>query len=117
MIAAAVWLLTAVVAAGSALGAWHLREGAAPPPKIAGILHGIAGAAGVVVLILALQGPPRGLATGVSAFGPVSGVLFVLALLTGLAILALRREGLVIAIHAGIAITAYVLLLAWDSLG
>lgn len=117
MIAAAVWLLTAVVAAGSGLAAWHMRDGASRPPRISGIAHGIAGAAGLALLIVALQGPPRGVATGVSAFGPASAVLFGVALLTGLAVLVLRRKAVPIAIHAGVAITGYVLLLAWASLG
>jgi hypothetical protein len=44
-------------------------------------------------------------------------VLFGAAVLTGIVMLLLRRQGVVMAIHAGIAITAYVLLLAWSSLG
>jgi hypothetical protein len=44
-------------------------------------------------------------------------VLLAGAVLTGIVMLALRRNGAVMAIHAGIAITAYVLLLAWSSLG
>jgi hypothetical protein len=42
--------------------------------------------------------------------------LFAGAILAGL-ILLFRRNGTVMAIHAGIAITGYVLLLAWYSLG
>jgi hypothetical protein len=42
--------------------------------------------------------------------------LFAGALLTG-GVLLLRRKGAVMAIHAGIAIIGYVLLLAWNSLG
>jgi hypothetical protein len=44
-------------------------------------------------------------------------VLFSAALLSGLGLLLLRRKGVVMAVHAGIAITGYVLLLAWNSLG
>jgi hypothetical protein len=115
----AVWVLTVAVAAGSVLALWHLRaaEGATRPPLAAGVAHGVVGAAGLAALLLALQGAPRGVAAGVGSFGTVSAVLFVVALLTGLLMLLLRRKGVVMAIHAGIAITGYVLLLAWNSLG
>ena len=94
---------------------FHLQ--AARPPLAAGIAHGLAGAAGLVALLFALRGPPRGVAAGVGSFGTVSAVLFAVALLTGIILLLLRRRGVVIAIHAGIAITGYVLLLAWNALG
>ena len=114
----AFWVLTLAVAAGTVLALWHLRatDGASRPPLAAGIAHGIVGAAGMAILLLALQGPARGVAAGVGSFGAVSAVLFAGALLTGV-ILLLRRKGTVMAIHAGIAITGYVLLLAWSSLG
>lgn len=83
---------------------------------MAGIAHGTVGAAGLAVLLLALRGPARGVDAGVGSFGIVSAVLFAAALLTGIVLLTLRRKGLVMAIHAGIAITGYVLLLAWSSL-
>jgi hypothetical protein len=111
-----VWVLTLAVAAGSALALWHLR-GTSRPPRVAGIAHGVVGAAGLVVLLLALRGPARGVAAGVGSFGTVAAVLFGGALLTGGVLLLLRRRGVVMAIHAGIAITGYVLLLAWNSLG
>jgi hypothetical protein len=95
---------------------WHLRGGSRPP-LVAAIVHGLVGAAGLVVLVFALQGPPRGIATGVGSFGTVSAALFAAALLAGIVLLMLRRKGIVMAIHAGIAITGYVLLLAWNSLG
>ena len=115
----AVWVLTVAVAAGSVLALWHLRaaDGATRPPVAAGIGHGVVGAAGLAVLLLALQGPARGVGAGVGSFGTVSAVLFVAALLTGFVMLLLRRNGVVMAIHAGVAITGYVLLLAWNSLG
>jgi len=100
------------------LALWHLRatDGTPRPPIAAGIAHGAVGVAGLAILLLALQGPPRGVAAGVGAFGAVSAVLFAGALLTG-GVLLLRRKGAVMAIHAGVAITGYVLLLAWHSLG
>jgi hypothetical protein len=84
---------------------------------VAGIAHGVVGAVGFVVLLFALRGPARGVATGVGSFGTVSAVLLGGAVLTGIALLLLHRKGVVMAVHAGIAITGYVLLLAWDSLG
>jgi hypothetical protein len=87
------------------------------PPLAAGIAHGTVGAAGLLVLLLSLRGPPRGVDTGVGSFGTIAAILFAAALLTGAALLFLRRKGTVMAIHAGLAITGFVLLLAWDSLG
>ena len=119
MVSAAVWILTLAVIAGTVLALLHLRvtDGAGRPPLVAGIAHGIVGAAGLAALLLALQGPPRGADTGVGSFGTMAAVLFAGALLTGVAILLLRRKAIVMAIHAGIAITGYVLLLAWNALG
>lgn len=119
MVSAAVWVLTLAVAAGTGLALWHLRatDDAGRPPLGVGIGHGVVGAAGLVVLLLALRGPVRGVAAGVGSFGTLSAVLIGGALLTGAALLLLKRKGAVMAIHAGIAICGYVLLLAWNSLG
>jgi hypothetical protein len=53
----------------------------------------------------------------VASFGTTSAALFAGAVLTGIVMLRLRRKAIVMAIHAGIAITGYVLLLAWYALG
>jgi hypothetical protein len=94
-----------------------VTEGASRPPLIAGIAHGVVGAAGLAILLLALRGPARGVGAGVGSFGTIAAVLFAAALLSGVGLLLLYRKGIVIAIHAGIAISGYVLLLAWSSLG
>jgi hypothetical protein len=119
MLSLAVWLLTAAAAAGACLALWHLRvaEGVRPPPLVAGILHGVIGAAGLAALLLTLRGPPRGVDTGVGSFGTVAAVLFAAAIITGVGVVLLRRRQLIMAIHASIAITGYALLLAWNSLG
>ena len=119
MVSAAVWILTLAVAAGTVLGLWHLRadEAVPRPPLAAGLAHGIIGTIGLAALLWALRGPPRGVDTGVASFGPTAAVLFSAALVTGIALLLLRRKSIVMAIHAGIAIAGYVLLLAWNSLG
>lgn len=113
--------MTLAVAFGAALGLWHLRatEGTSRPPVSVGIVHGLIGAAGLVVLLLSLRGPPRGVAAGAESFGKVAAVIFGAALLTGLAVLLRRRKvpAVTMAIHSGLAITAYVLLLAWDIVG
>ena len=116
MVSVAFWILTLAVVAGSGLALWHLR-GLSRPPLAAGGAHAVVGAAGLGVLLLALRGPARGVAVGVGSFGTVAAVLFAGALLTGIVLLLWHRKGIVMAVHAGIAITGYVLLLAWVSLG
>ncbi len=100
---------------------WHLRatDAASRPPAAAGIAHGVIGAAGLVVLVLALRGPPRGVAAGAGSFGATAAWLFVAALLSGAVFYVRRRKNaaIVLAIHAGVAITGYALLLAWDAVG
>lgn len=115
----AVWILAVAVGVGTILALWHLRatELASRPPLAAGIAHGIVGTVGLIVLVWASRGPPRGADAGVASFGVVSAWLFFAAVVTGAATLALRRKPVMMAIHAGIAITGFVLLLAWNSLG
>jgi len=88
-----------------------------------GAAHGIAGAAGVVLLLVALRGPPRGVATGSSSFGQEAAVLLVMALLAGLAIVVLGRQQTsertvtgTMVVHALLAVTGYVLWVAYASL-
>lgn len=80
-------------------------------PAVA-VIHGVLGAAGLTLLVLALQGPRRGDAMGVGSFGTAAAVLFGI----GIFIPLLRGpRGLVIATHASVAITAFVIFLAWAS--
>jgi hypothetical protein len=118
LITVAVWVLTCAVAAGTLLALLHLRatDKASLPPRVAGLAHGLVGATGLGFLLLALTGAARGIDAGVGSFGAISAGLFAGAILTG-SLLLFRRNGIVMAIHAGIAITGYVLLLAWNSLG
>ncbi len=86
-----------------------------------GIVHGVAGAAGLGLLVVVLQGPRHGDKTGVGSFGAVAAVLFGLALAIGPFVPLLMKRtprfaGLLIAAHATVAITAFVLFLAWTSL-
>jgi hypothetical protein len=122
LVFAAVLLMTVAVGFGSGLALWHLRAADDPtarPPVSLGIVHGLIGACGLVVLLLALRGPPRAAAAGAGSFGEIATLLFAAAIATGLVILVLRRKrpAVTMAIHAGLAITGYMLLLAWYSLG
>jgi hypothetical protein len=122
LVAVAVWILTAAAAAGTLLAFWHLRatDTATRPSFAAGLAHGVVGTAGLGALLLSLRGPVRGVAAGVGSFGTMSAVLLAAAVLTGVFMLLLlprRRKTIVMAIHGGLAVTGYVLLLAWNALG
>jgi hypothetical protein len=116
LVSVAFWVLTLAVLAGSGLALWHLR-GISRPPLAVGVAHAVVGAAGLGMLLLALRGPAHGVAVGVGSFGVVSAWLLGGALLTGVVLLLRQRRGPVMAIHAGVAITGYVLLMAWVSVG
>jgi hypothetical protein len=112
------FVLTVAVALGITLALRYLRNGRL---SAIGIVHGLTGAAGLVSLVLALRGPRHGDAMGVGSFGAVAAMLLGLALALGPFIPFLHRRtprvtGLTIAAHAGLAITAFVLFLAWASL-
>ena len=118
MLTAAFYLLTLAVAAGTILALLHLR-GHLRPPLVAGFSHAAFGVVGLVLLLPVALGPPRGTAAGAAPFGPISAGFMVAALLTGIVVLLRRHNGraVVMAIHAGIAISGYVMLLAWYSVG
>ncbi|MDA8049651.1 MAG: hypothetical protein M0002_06545 [Rhodospirillales bacterium] len=110
-------ILFVAVALGTVLALLHLRPGRRPPPWQLGALHGLIAAAGLAALFLSLGGPPRGLTNGTAPFGEFAATLLVLALLAGLGILAMlytaRRPGLLIAVHAALAVTGFVILAAY----
>ena len=121
MLIAALAAMVVAVCLGLWLSALYLiRE---EPPKgipIVGMIHGTAGAAAVVLLYLALQGPPRGVHTGGGTFGWISFVFMAMTLAGGVTILTLHlvRRGaptLLIAAHALLGITGGVMLSAWWS--
>jgi hypothetical protein len=101
------------------LGSLYLvREEPPSGVPLIGMLHGSAGAAAVVLLFLALRGPPRGVHTGAGGFGWTAFWLMALALAGGVTILSLhlRRRGaptLLIAMHGMLGIAGGVLLSAW----
>lgn len=82
------------------------------------LLHAMVGAAAVLTVVLALDGPARGVRSGAGGFGLAAAWLLAGALALGVAIALSRRPppGLALAAHAGLAITAVTLLLAWTSL-
>ncbi|MEO9190029.1 MAG: hypothetical protein ABI224_08500 [Acetobacteraceae bacterium] len=88
-------------------------------PRLAGPLHGILGACGLVLLLIALRGPARGVAYGAGGFGTMAAILLGCAILAGLLVLRARlrtRDPMVaIGIHATLAIFGLVLLAAYAS--
>jgi hypothetical protein len=116
--------LSGAIVLGIGLALWHLRGGdgrRAPSPWI-GWVHGTLGITGLVGLGLMLSGPARGVAMGVGSFGSAAAVMLAVAVVLGLAIPSLARRNplgaaVTIVVHAGLAITAYVLFLAWISVG
>jgi hypothetical protein len=119
MLIAAFAVLGVAVLLGSALAILHLREDAvAAPPWPLAALHGLAAVLGFGGLLLALQGSPRGAAMGTAAFGAIAAVLLALALLFGIAILAVRRRGrrragALIGVHATLAVMGFVVLFVY----
>ena len=76
------------------------------------------GIGGLLCLVLALRGPPRGIAQGTASFGAIAATLFALAALVGGAILAThlrnrRRAGALIGVHAAFAVSGFVVLAAY----
>lgn len=108
------------MALGVTLALLYLR-GTTPRRPIVGFIHGAVGVVGFGLLISALQGPRRGDAMGVGSFGIFAAVLFGIALTVApliplLANRSARVAGVIIATHASLAITAFVLFLAWASI-
>jgi hypothetical protein len=116
MLIAAFAILAVAVLLGSMLAVMHLRtDGAVAPPWKLAALHGVAAVAGLGCLALALRGPLRGLAQGTAAFGMIAAALLVPAVLLGAGFLVARLRqrrlpGLLIGIHATLAVSGFVIL-------
>lgn len=123
MLSVATIVLGVAVILGAALAVLAMREGAVgPPPVSLAALHGVLAVAGFGLLAAALQGPTRGLRTGTSSFGETALVILALAGLLGFGILRLhlrrrRLPGLLIGVHATLAVTGFVVLLAYVMVG
>jgi hypothetical protein len=103
----------------SLLAILHLRtdEGATPPWWLS-VLHGLLAIFGLCCLALALRGPTRGLDHGTASFGMVATVLIVLAALAGVGLFVARAfkkriTGVMIGVHATLAVSGFVVLLAY----
>jgi hypothetical protein len=123
MLVAAFVILTAVVLLGAGLAGLHLRtEGRAVAPWSLAALHGLLAIGGLSCLALALRGPPRGLDQGTASFGIISVTLITLAALVGVGLLAAhvfkrRVPGIMIGIHATLAVSGFVVLAAYVFVG
>jgi hypothetical protein len=108
----AFWVLGGAVLLGGALALPYLRSGVRRLPWQVRFLHGGLGAAGLALLLLVLY---RGLppsTMGTTGFGQAAAVLFWVALVVGLssALFRVRPAGVVVALHAGLAIAGFVVL-------
>jgi hypothetical protein len=119
MLVSAFIILGIAVLVGSLLAVLHLRtdEGAMPPMWLAA-LHGLLAIFGLSCLALALRGPTRGLDQGTASFGLVATALIGLAALAGGRLLVARAfrkriTGGMIGIHATLAVSGFVVLLAY----
>jgi hypothetical protein len=118
-------LIAAAALLGSILALLHLRSAVRTPrrtpPWPFGALHGAIGASGLATLLVAVRGPPRGVAFGVGPFGIFAATLLAFALLAGFLLLGAlrlgRRSGLLIAVHGALAVSGLVILTAYTLLG
>jgi len=99
---------------GAAMALIVLRR-VRPPPRTLAAAHGLAALAGYAALLLALEGPPRGVATGTQSFGIVAAILLFLAALLGATTFlrhgrARRLPGFWAGAHAVVAVAGFVIL-------
>ena len=119
MLNAAFYILSAAAALGALLAVLHFaKAGTALPPWPLAALHALLALGGFALLLLALQGPPRGAGQGTASFGVIAAALFVVAALFGGGLLAgrLRRRPpgtTLIGIHATLAVAGFVILMTY----
>ena len=119
MLVAAFTILSVVVFLGSVLAHLHSQTGNRTEwhwPLAT--LHGLFAVAGLECLVLALVRSPRGLDQGNASFGIGAAALIVLAALVGLSFLVTpvlkgRHAGILIGIHATLAVSGFVVLAAY----
>jgi len=119
MLNAAFYLLAVAVVLGALLAVMHFaKAGKGLPPWPLAALHALLALGGFALLLLALQGPPRGASQGTASFGIIAAALFALAALVAGGLLAgrLRQRPpgtTLIGIHATLAIAGFVILMAY----
>ena len=119
MLNAAFYILLVAVVIGALLAVLHFaKPGEALPPWPLAALHAVFALGGFGLLLLALQGPPRGAGQGTASFGAIAAALFVVAAMFGGGLLAgrLRRRPpgtTLIGLHAMLAVTGFVILMAY----
>ena len=112
----ALWLLGIAAVIGSGLAIQFLRGPAAARPNwLAPLVHGAFGAGGLAVLFVALSHGPPPSAMGTAGFGMAAALLLSLALALGLFVgyATFRRRrpaGLLVAVHASLAVAGFVAL-------
>jgi hypothetical protein len=118
----AFWIVTLAVAMGASLAVLFLRP-VWPRSAWLAAIHGLVGTGGLALLVLALNTPDaRADALGVGAFAKFAAVAIGGAWMLGLGLAfwrfrAPRGRGLLIAVHASLAVFGYVLFMAYRSLG
>jgi hypothetical protein len=117
MLVSAFVILGIAVLIGCLLAILRTNEAAMPPWWLAA-LHGLLAIFGSCCLALALRGPTRGLDQGTASFGMLATALIVLAALAGVGLLVARAfekpiTGVMIGIHATLAVSGFVILLAY----
>jgi len=93
-------------------------KGGPPPSWSPAALQGLVAISGLAYLALALRGPPRGLDQGTASFGLIAIALIALAALVGVGPLAARVfkrriAGIMIGVHATLAVSGFVVLAAY----
>jgi hypothetical protein len=108
-----------------AIGGWiaigQLR-GTGRPKLWLAAAHGLAALVGFLLLLLALRGPVRGAEAGAASFGKIAAVTLALAAVPGIALLVAhlrgrRLPGALLGVHAVLAISGFVVLLAYILVG
>ena len=119
MFGAALIALLVAVLFGSWLAVLHFdgRPPARVPWPLA-LVHAAVALGGFALLVVALQGPPRGADQGTGGFGLAAAVLFAIAIVAGLGIflrfrVAKKGAGALVGIHATLAVCAIVILAAY----
>jgi hypothetical protein len=119
MLIAAFIILGIAVSIGFGLAIQYLHtEGTKPPPWPLALLHALSAIGGLGCLLLALRGPPRGLDLGTGSFGIFAATLIVMAALVGGLMLAARilkkrSAGILVGVHAMLAVGGFVILVVY----